>query len=295
MISRVTQQTMQRSTLANLQLNLSKMSSLQQQMSSGKRIAKPSDDPSGVSTALSMRAEQRATTQFSRNIDDGLGWLSSADSSIQNAVTQLRRARDLTVQSGSGALTAAGREALATEIESVRDGLLGVANTSYQGRNVFAGTSDSPTAFTAGPAYAWSGTATGSVDRRISPDSTIRADADGSAVFGNGGTSVFALLDQIAADVRSGADIGGRLTQIDSSMNSMLGELAGVGARTNRLTAAQSVIGQRLQDLQVGISGVEDIDLTETIVDLQSQEVAYKGALGATARVLQPTLMDYLR
>jgi len=295
MISRVTQQTVQRSTLANLQLNLSKMSTLQQQMSSGKRITKPSDDPSGTSTALSMRSEQRATSQYSRNIDDGLGWLSASDTAMQSAVTQLRQARDLTVQAGSGALNAAGREAIATQIESVRDGLISVANSSYQGRNVFAATSGSPVAFGAAPGYGWTGTAGDGVDRRISPDTTVRADADGAAVFGNGASSVFALLDSIAADVRAGTDTGPRLTEIDSKMNAMLGELSGVGARTNRMTDAQGIISQKLQDLKVGISGVEDVDLTETIVELQSQEVAYKGALGATARVLQPTLMDYLR
>ena len=293
MIGRVTQQTIQRSTLANLQLNLSKMSSLQQEMSSGKRISKPSDDPSGTSTALSMRSEQRAYTQYSRNIDDGIGWLSTTDTALQSSVTQLRRARDLTVQAGSGALNAAGREALATEIESVRDGLLATANAQYQGRNVFAGTSDSAVAFDS--SYTWSGTAGGSVDRRISPDTTVRADADGSAVFGSGATSVFALLDSIAADVRAGADIGTRLTEIDGRMDTVLGELSGVGARTNRMTAAQSSINDKLLDLQLSISDIEDVDLTSAIVELQSQEVAYKGALGATARVLQPTLMDYLR
>ena len=295
MIGRVTQQTMQRSTLANLQLNLSKMSSIQQEMSSGKRISKPSDDPSGTSLALSMRSEQRSYTQFARNIDDGLGWLSAADASMQSAVTQLRRARDLTVQGGSGSLNAAGREALATEIESVRDGLISEANTSFQGRNVFAGTSNSAVAFDSSAGYAWNGTAAGTVERRISPDATVRADADGSAVFGNGSTSVFALLDSIAADIRAGVDIGSRLTEIDTRMDTMLGELSGVGSRMNRLTTAQGTISQKLQDLQINLSGVEDVDLTSAIVELQSQEVAYKGALGATARVLQPTLMDYLR
>ncbi len=295
MISRVTQQTVQRSTLANLQLNLSKMSTLQQQMSSGKRISKPSDDPSGVSSSLTLRSEQRATTQYSRNIDDGLGWLSTSDTAIQSAVTQLRQARDLTVQSGSGALNAAGREAIATQVESIRDGLMSIANSSYQGRNVFAASSGASVAFAAGPAYTWTGTPGDSLDRRISPDTIVRADSDGSTVFGNGSSSVFALLDSIAADVRAGVDTGSRLAEIDTKMNAMLGELSGVGARTNRLTDTQGIISQKLQDLQVGISGFEDVDLTATIVDLQAQEVAYKGALGATARVLQPTLMDYLR
>ena len=298
MIGRVTQQTVQRSTLANLQLNLSKVSDLQSRMSGGKKITKASDDPAGAAQALALRAQTRATQQYGRNADDGIGWLSTADTALQSSVTQLRRARDLTVQSGSGALSAAGREAIATEIDGIRDGLLGLANTSYLGRSVFAGTSDAGAAFTdsaSATPYSWTGTTGASVQRRLSADTTVRADVDGTAAFGEGSSSVFALLDSISSDLRAGVDVTPRLNEIDSRMSTMLGELSGVGTRYNQITAAQDTQAKSLQDLATRQSGVEDVDLSQTIVELQMQEVAYQGALGATARVLQPTLMDFLK
>jgi len=297
-INRVTQQTVQRSTLANVQLNLAKMADMQARMSSGKLITRPSDDPAGTATAMTLRSQTRAAEQFSRNADDGVGWLTTVDSSLSASVAEVRAARNLTVQGGNGSLNAVGREAIAIQLEGIRDELLAQANSAYLGRSVYAGTSDAGVAFTgaaAVPPYDWTGTAGSTVQRRVSTDTTIRVDADGAAVFGAGTGSVFALIDSIAADLRAGADVGPRLTQIDNQMDTMLGQLSGTGTRYNQMTSAQDKTAKAVMDLTVQLGKVEDIDLASTILDLEMQEVAYKGALGAAARVLQPTLMDFLR
>ena len=302
MINRVTHVTAQRSSLANLQLNLAKMTDLQQRMSGGKVITKPSDDPAGTASALRLRGDQRATQQYARNADDGIGWLTSVDSSLQTAVANVRQVRNLTVQgANSGSSSPVTREAIATELEGLRDALLEQANTSYLGRSVYAGTSDAGAAYTVTVAadgsrsYTWTGTDAGSVERRIGPATTVRADASGAAIFGDGATSVFALIDTIAAEVRAGTELGPRLNDLDARMTTMLGELADVGTRYKQLTTAQSTIEAAVTDLKGQISDIEDIDLAETLLELQSQEVAYQAALGATARVLQPSLMDFLR
>ncbi|HEY3436393.1 MAG TPA: flagellar hook-associated protein FlgL [Actinotalea sp.] len=304
MINRVTHQTVQRSTLANLQVSLGKMSDLQSRMSSGKVITKPSDDPAGTAKAMQLRSDKRSADQFSRNAADGQAWLTTVDTALQASVTALRSARDLTVQgANSGALNPTAREGIAVAIDGVRDAMLQQANTTHLGRPVFAGTTDQGVAFSVTPpvapattpTYTWTGTAGASVERRVSRDSTIRVDSDGAAVFGQGGTSVFALLDTISSALRSGADVSGYLTDIDGHLTTMLGGLASVGTRTNQVTTAQSAIGSTVVDLRSELSSVEDIDMAQTIVELQMQEVAYKGALGATQRVLQPSLMDFLR
>ena len=302
MITRVTHLTAQRSSLANLQVNLAKMTDLQQRMSGGKIITKPSDDPAGTASALRLRGDQRATEQYARNAADGVGWLSRVDSSLQTTVANLRQVRNLTVQGAStGASSPVTREAIATELEGLRDALLEQANTSYLGRSVYAGTSDASAAYTVTVAgdgtrsYAWTGSDAGSVQRRIGPATTVRADADGRTVFGDGATSVFALIDTIAAEVRGGGAIAPRLNDIAARLESMLGELADVGTRYGQLTTAQRTTQAALGELKSQLSAVEDMDLAEVIVELQSQEVAYQAALGATARVLQPSLLDFLR
>ncbi|MGV8977957.1 MAG: flagellar hook-associated protein FlgL [Cellulomonas sp.] len=299
MIGRVTQQTVKYSTLANLQLNLSSMANMQAKMSSGKKISVPSDDPAAASDILRLRGEQRAQTQYVRNSDDGNSWLTTVDTAIQSSLSVLRRARDLTVQSGNGGLGATSRDALATEIEGVRDSLLAQANTTFLGRSVFAGTSDKGAAFvtdpTAGP-YSWTGTPGAPVERRVGPITTVRVDVDGQAAFGSGAGSVFALLDQIAGALRTpGTDATAFLGQIDAHMDNMLTQVSAVGARQNQISDAQSDLLTAQLTTKTQLSGIEDIDLADTILQLQSQEVAYKGALGAAAKVLQPTLLDFLR
>lgn len=299
MINRVTHQTVQRSTLANLQVNLQRMSDLQARLSGGKTITRPSDDPSGTALTLQLRADKRAAEQAARNADDGASWLTVADSALQTSLSALRRARDLTVQgANSGAMSTTSREAIATELEGLRDALLAEANTSYLGRSVFAGTGDAGVAFSGAdgtPPYTWQGTDGSAVQRRLGPDTTVRVDVDGRSAFGEGEDSVFAVIDRVVADLRAGVHVAPRLDELDARMTAMLGELGGVGTRHNQVMTAQTTIQKTLQDLTASISGVEDVDLPKTIVELQMQEVAYQAALGATARVLQPSLMDFLR
>ncbi|WP_236685375.1 flagellar hook-associated protein FlgL [Demequina salsinemoris] len=291
----MTQQTVQRSTLSNLQLNLSKVSNLQAQMSSGKRITKASQDPAAASGLLAQKAEKSASTQALRNAQDGESWLNLTDTTLQQSVSVLQRARDLTVQAVNGGANDTSREAIATELEGLRDSLLDLANTTYNGRSIFSGTSSADAAFEdASGGYAWNGVAGARVTRRIGEDATVQVDSDGSAAFGNGATSVFQLLDDIAADVRAGTNVTGRLDEIDAVQNNMLISLSDVGVRTKQITDVQDKLALTIQNLTSSISDSEDIDLAATVLELSMQQVAYEGALGAASNVLQPTLMDYL-
>jgi flagellar hook-associated protein 3 FlgL len=294
MIPRVTHQTVGRQTLTNLQGNLSAMATLQAQMSSGKKINVPSDDPAGAGDMLRLRGDQRAIAQYGRNASDGDSWLTTVDSAMSSSLAALRRARDLTVQGGDGALGPTSREALAAELEGVRDTLVDQANSTYAGRSVFAGTSDAGRAF--GPGYAFTGSATASpVERRIGAGATVRVDSDGATVFGTGDDSVFALLDKVAATLRSGGDPTAHLDAIDARMETMLTEVSSVGARHSQVLAATSALQDQGLTVKTQLSGIEDIDLAQVIVELQMQEVAYQGALGAAGKVLQPSLLDFLR
>lgn len=303
-IGRVTHFTVRNSTLNNVQANLQKMADLQAQMSSGKKINAASDDPSGTADVLRLQGEQRQLAQYDRNASDGEAWLTTINDALTTSLSTLRKARDLTVQGGNGALGQNSRIALAQEIEGLRDNLLAQANTTYLGRSVFAGTT-AGAAFTDGtpPAapgdplpYTFSGNGVdGTVTRTVASGTNIRVDSSGAAVFGEGTDSVFALLDSISATLRAGGDPSDQLTAIDGHLDAMTTEIASVGARQNQIDAAQDLIAQSQLTATTRLSAVQDIDLAQIILDLGSQEVAYKGALAAGAKVLQPTLLDFLR
>ncbi len=293
MINRVTSQTRVLNAQRNLQASAAALAKMQDTATSLKKIGVPSDDPTGTADSLRIRAAQSATTQYGRNIDDGTGWLATIDGALTNATDILRKVRDLTVQGANdGSLNPAAKEAIAMELDDLRDDLLSTANTTYLGRTVFAGDSDAGAAFTAALDYTGS---TSPVLRRIDSNQTVRVDSDGSAVFGTGTSSVFALIDSISADLRAGVNVGSRLTAIDTAMTAIQGEQSAVGARQAQVEKTKDTNLQTTNTLESQRSSVEDVDLSQIVIQLKQQEVSYQAALAVTSRTLQPTLMDYLR
>lgn len=294
MITRVTTGTLVRSAQNNLQSSMAALARLQEQGVSLKKISKPSDDPTGTANAILVRASQQANAQYGRNIDDGLGWVTTVDSTLSGVGDLLLKVRDLTVRGANdGALSPVAKEAIAVELDSLRSELLGLANTTYLGRTVFAGTSDAGVAFN--PDYSYTGSATGSVNRRVDASTTVRVDADGQATFGSDAASAFALIDNIAADLRSGTNIGPRLIEIDSRITAVNDQRSTVGTHHAQLLRAGELNMDATVSLEAQRAGIEDVELSKIILDLKSQEIAYQSALAITARVLQPTLMDFLR
>lgn len=291
---RVTDQTMSMAAQRALAARQARLATAQEVATSGERITRPSDDPTGTGEAMRVRAELAAQNQYKRNIDDGTGWLNTLDTALDGATGLLRQARDTVVQGTNGSLNQTARDALATVIDGVRRDLLSAANTRYLGRSVFAGTSDAEAAFTEGTPPTFNGSG-GSVSRRIGPTDTVSVDADGQATFGSGATSVFSLLDDIAADLRAGVDPQPRLAALDSAMSSVVATRADVGTRLGVLTRATSTNTTATTALNAHRSAVEDVDLGKAVMDMQLQQTAYQAALAVTAKVLQPSLTEFLR
>ncbi|MCU1556608.1 MAG: flagellar hook-associated protein 3 [Microbacteriaceae bacterium] len=296
MFTRVTAQTRMTNAQLNLQVSAAQLARLQDTASSLKKISVPSDDPAAAADSMRVRAAQAATAQYARNIDDGNNWLTTTDSAMSAVNDILGRVRDLTVQGANdGALNSVSKEAIAKELEGLKSDLLSKANTTYLGRTVFAGNSDAGVAFDA-TTYNFSGSGSGSgVQRRIDSNTTVQVDANGAAVFGTGASSVFALVDNIVADLRAGVNVGSRISAIDTAANAVLSAQSSVGARSAQITKAKDANLQTTGALEAQRSGIEDVDLSQIIIQLKQQEVTYQAALAVTSRTLQPTLMDFLR
>jgi flagellar hook-associated protein 3 FlgL len=187
-------------------------------------------------------------------------------------------------------------QALATEVTSLRDQLIGDANTNYLGRPVFGGTTASATA------YSSTGTFQGdnvSVSRTVSPGNSVRVDVNGRDVFGNDATGkdVFTLLATIATNLQSGntAALATNLTSLDAASSNIVTKLADVGARYNRVDQVRQNSDSKQLDLKSSLSGIEDVDLPKTLMNISLQQAAYQAALKSTATIVQPSLVDFLR
>lgn len=292
---RVTERSLAATAINGLQHNLSRLGDLQQELSSGKLLSKASDSPTATVQAMQYRAQIQAQQQYSRNASDGLGWLSTLDTALTGSLSQIQRARDLTVQgmSTGGATSAQSASAYAAEIDSIRDSLLTTANTTYLGRPVFGGTTAGSTAFDAYGTYVGD---TGAVNRTVGDGVRIRVDASGPAVFGTGNTQLFKVLTDISSDLRANPSaLSDDLTRLDTAMTTLQSQVSDIGARYNRVSQMKQVADTSTDSLKTQLSDVEDIDLPKTITDLQLQQTAYQAALSATSKVIQPSLLDYLK
>jgi flagellar hook-associated protein 3 FlgL len=284
--------------LGGLQDNLSRLQRIQSQLSSGRQIARPSDSPSGVLDAMRYRAEIQRNDQYARNIDDGLGWLGTADNTLTSSLDIVRRARDLVVSAGNGATDPSAHQAMAAEIDTLRASLLDLANTRYLDRSIFAGNAGTQNTFDATGAYLGDA---GIVTRSVGPGAAVQVNLTGPEVFGPpapGQLGIFDLLGQISAHLRAGdtaSVLGGDLHNLDASRVQVQDQLSLVGARYNHLEVSRTRTEDTKTAITSSLAEVESIDLPKTMVDLSLQEMAYQAALAATARAVQPSLVDFLR
>lgn len=294
MISRVTDQMNSLRAQQHLMSSKTRVAESQDRASSLQKIGKPSDDPTGAAEAMRVKNLQAAAAQQSRNADDGDGWLSTADGALSAADSIMAKVRQLTIQgANTGATGPAALEAIAIELEGLKKDLLSTANTSFNGRSVFAGTSDAGVAWT--DDYTHTGSASGTVVRRVGPETTVRVDADGRAAFGTGDDSVFRLIDDIVTDLRGGTNVSVHLADIDTRVGDLRGVQSAVGASHAQLLRAKDTLMDTKVGLEAQRSGIEDLDLGQAVLDLKLQENSYQAALAVTARVIQTSLMDFLR
>jgi len=298
MLNRVTNLTMSTSAQRTLQAQQAKLAELQDKASTLDKIKRPSDDPGATAQALQTRSRIAATAQYGRNIDDGDRWLTAADSALEQATNVVHKMQDLAVQAGNGTLSQSGRDAIALELEGLNKDLLSIANRKHLGRNIFAGSSDVANAFTAGTPGTptkFNGVADSSVERRISENQTVRVDADGAAIFGDGATSIFDTVSGIVNGLRNNQEVTALAGQLEAGVKNVIDGRSEIGTRQAQLERAGNVNTELEASLDAQRTGIEKADLGSVIMDLKLQETNYQVALAATARVLQPTLMDFLR
>ncbi|MFB9378783.1 flagellar hook-associated protein FlgL [Kineococcus gynurae] len=305
MVDRISSRTIAMGSLANLQASQARSAKLQEQLSSGKTLTKPSDDPVAANNAMTYRNELGVQEQYAKANLDGQGWLSVQDTAMQSAVDAMQRARDLAVQAGNtGALDANSLRAIGQEMGAVNQIVLAAANTKFLGHSVFAGAKGS--ADTAGAydktTFAYQGDTT-AITRRVAPGLDVQVNVTGSETFGGGTTpadNTFVLLDTLSKQLMGTLPAGTTpvadpLTAIDAAFQRLMDARAKVGATTNQLQALSTSGDTRTDQLTASLSDIEDIDLPKTIIDVKLQDNAYQAALSATAKIIQPTLMDFLR
>jgi flagellar hook-associated protein 3 FlgL len=305
MIGRVTQQMTAQNLLANINQSLNQLDTTQEELSTGKKINQPSDNPYGTSLALQLNNQIANLTTYSNNVTDGTSWATAGNAALTDITNSVQRIRELVVSAANGTQTQADMSADADEVNQLIDQIKQDANTQYNGQYIFSGTATGTAPYQAGSNDAYAGD-TGQVTRTIGPNTSLAVNVDLSSVLGTGQTvagqsagdgKLLNTLRNIVDDMQSGnssALSATDLAQLDTNAGSLNGLTANLGATTDRLQMADS----RIQTLQASdaqsLSNTQDADMAQTEVNFSTEQAALTAALQAGAHIVQQSLMDFL-
>jgi flagellar hook-associated protein 3 FlgL len=304
MSMRITEGMTARTVLQDLGAAKSKLAASQREISSGKRITRPSDDPFGTGRTLQLSGELEGFRQYKSNVDDGTGWVTATETALSRITDSIQRARELLVQGGNDSNGQVAREGIAAEIEALTEAVKQEANVTYDGRFIFAGTATETRPYELGANDEYAGNE-GTIVRVIGTGVSLPVNVDAKELLGEGnGAGDNKLLDvlrDIATNLRGGtaADSealrGTDLTRLDSNLDELTRVRAVVGATTDRLQTA----GTRLEELEESslnqLTKVRDADIAEAMVNFTQEQTAYETALRAGATIVQPSLLDFLK
>jgi flagellar hook-associated protein 3 FlgL len=296
---RVTANTLFRNTLRDIQSTAVAFARTQQQVSSGKRLQHASDDPSAATIGLRERAEMRNADRYREANDAVDSRLRVTDTVLSDIISSITTAQSMAAAGRTTVLTPQQREAVALEIDGVKQAVFTAINTSYRGIYLFAGARTTAEPYTrAGNAVsAYQGDATVvSVD--VSRTSTAAVTLDGGAVMqGSAPVDLFQTLDALAAAVRSGdmAGIDTELTGLDQAFVRVTTAQSRVGTTLSALPSEKARLDELRRASDTRRSQAEEINLAEAISDMSRAQQAQQAAIAAAGTSQRASLMDYLR
>jgi flagellar hook-associated protein 3 FlgL len=307
-MSRVTNLMTSRLVLTGLEDASGRLNRSQQKLSTGKEILRPSDDPLATHRALTYREEVAGLKQYQTNVTDGEAWQSVTDVALQRVNDRVARARELVIQGASDGTSAEGRKAIAEEIDQIVQSIKQEGNATYAGRFIFGGTKTDAPPYDMNGADTYNGNSE-TFARQIGPGVSVPVNTLLQDLLGNGAGAgpgqnddrLLHTLRDVAGHLRSSNPADAELlrtsdiTRIDANHDVLLGQLAEVGARANRLDVASGRLAEIEENVSDLLSQTEDADMAKTMVDFSMQQAVYQAALRSGANIVQASLLDFLR
>ncbi|MDR6883481.1 flagellar hook-associated protein FlgL [Bacillus sp. 3255] len=295
---RVTQSMIQNQLISNINKNMVNSDKLQTQLATGRKINKPSDDPVGITYALRYRTELSANEQYTTNVDAAHSWLDYSDALMDESTKVLQRTKELAVQAGTESNPQSALDSIKLEIDQLKEQLVQNGNSKLNGKYVFNGQKYDEEPYKSATASSIP-TDDGGVTYEVGTGVTLDVNVTGNDVFGRPGETdqAFAVLERLSAALKNGdfTGINNELPNIESRLQKIATARSEVGAKTNRVELMQnrlSALGVNLTDLQ---SKTEDVDYAKAVMLQKINENIYEASLSAGAKIITPSLVEFLR
>jgi flagellar hook-associated protein 3 FlgL len=298
-----------RQVLRDITSVMSRMQKTQSQISSGKKIEKPSDDPVGITQMLAYKTDSAQAQQYSSGITSCLDWLNSTSTTLTSVEDNMLLIIDVANQANTGLLSLQDRSALAEQVNQYLEEAYSLANAKAEGKSLFGGTQTLIEPFTAtrdpatGRITSVAVTSPANIDnemlRTIDKEQTIQVNSKGGELFvpGAGGNifdNIIALRDALEDPDFDSAAVSGVITSLESIFNRVVNENAIVGAKINRLESTQERIKLESLSLTERISDIADTDIAKAFLEYQTQKNIYDASLSVGSQLIQRSLVNYL-
>jgi flagellar hook-associated protein 3 FlgL len=304
MTDRITPSMVAASTLTDLSSALSQLQRSTNELSSGRSILEPSDNPYGASRVIDLQSQLDGLTSYESNAQNGISWTSTADSSMASMNSSLQRVRELVLAAANGTSNQQDMETIAGQVEQLTEGIKQDANAQFAGEYIFSGTAATTPPYEQGAGDEYQGNAE-TVSRAVGPGASVVISTNISTLLGNGKEAedgkLLDTLRTIAANLRSGVPAQIKevattnLKSLDANMETLTDLQASAGAASDQLQAALS----RNEDLQSTItetlSNTQDANIAQVSVDFANEQAAYQAALRASASIIQESLINFLQ
>jgi len=293
---RITQEMMANNLSRNLSQNTEKLMNAQSIVSSGKKITKASDDPVGMSNILDYRKTLESVDQYSRNISQANTGLNLADSTLSDIEALLNQAKQLALAQANGTTSNDDRQIAAGQVQQIRDQIVQLANTKQGNQYLFGGRkTGSPPYDPNHPETGFQGD-DGQNQVVIGDGVTLDTHVSGKQAFAGATDPVVALTNLIQGlNANDSSAITSSLDSLDQSMTQVTDTRADVGLTLNHLDATETHLSDLKLNIQALLSNTEDANYTQAVTDLTVQQSAYQSSLAVAAKIVQPSLLDYLK
>jgi flagellar hook-associated protein 3 FlgL len=267
-----------------------------EQLSTGKRVNRPSDDPAASATQVQNQAQEDRIDQYLQSVGSLRAQFQTADATLSTMVTSLNRAVSLGVEAGNGSLSAQNKQGIAQEAQGVLDQLVQLANTSFHGSFIFAGTASTQQPFTETPSGVSYNGNSGVNNVAIADGRTLQTSVPGNQLFQGAGADVLNSVQQLVTALNGGntAAIQTATASISAGLDYLNGQRVFYGNALDQLDDDEASLNSSKLNLKAQDAALIGADPTQAATNLSQAETARQAALAAAAKIMSNSLLNYL-
>jgi flagellar hook-associated protein 3 FlgL len=268
-----------------------------QELSTGKKVNQPSDDPAAVAGLIVNNAQTSRVNTYLSNISTLQGSLQEADSTLNSVVTALTQAISAGTEGATGSLNQTDRDSLVQEVNGIQQQILEYANQSFEGNYLFAGTAVNTTPYVSDSSSSSGVTYMGNTDVNsveIGDGQTVPANLPGSQLFTAPGADVFQSLSDLSSALSSGSNVSNAESEVQTAFNYINTQRSFYGTTLDRLSTATSFLNQESTQLAQEQNNLVGVDMATAASQLTQAETALDAAMAAGGKISNTSLLNYL-